>query len=114
MTGLGTWSCRISTPLVKDRVYFTLADCGGKYKVSLRIKSHYFDDIPVISAQEQGGTLQLRLSGEIYKPGACADAELNFEGDTFTGSIVLPLLGRLRLLDGKREDECTCAPAEQI
>ena len=73
MIGLGTWSCGISTPLVKDKATFTISDDNGKYKISLRIKNWDIDALPIISAKEFGNTLQLRVSGEIYKPGTYAD-----------------------------------------
>ena len=105
MIGLGTWSCGISTPLVKDKATFTISDDNGKYKISLRIKNWDIESLPIVSAREYGNTLQLRVSGEIYKPGTYADSEMTFDGDELTGYIVLPLLGKLRLTDGKRVKE---------
>jgi hypothetical protein len=102
MIGLGTWTCGISTPLVKDKAVFTISDDNGKYKISLKIKTWDIESLPIVSAKEFGNTLQVRVSGEIYKPGTFAESEMTFDGDHLTGFIILPLLGKLKLTDGKR------------
>lgn len=102
MIGLGTWICGISTPLVKDKAVFTISDDNGNYKISLKIKSWDIEALPIIYAKEYGNTLQIRVSGEIYKAGTYADSEITFDGDELTGFITLPILGKLRLTDGKR------------
>ncbi len=104
MTGLGTWTCKIDSPLIKDKPLFTIFDNNGKYGIKFRIRSYENDNLPVISAEEDGNTLHLNVAADKFKPGAVASTELTFDNDSFTGFIRLPIMGKIKLLNGMKVD----------
>ena len=100
MTRLGTWTCKIDSPLIKDKPLFTIFDNNGKYGIKFRMRSYENDNLPVISAEEDGNTLRLNVAADKFKPGAVASTELTFDNDSFTGFIRLPIMGKIKLLNG--------------
>lgn len=102
MTGLGTWTCRIDTPLIKDKPLFTIFDNGGRYGIRFRMRNYETDNLDIIEAEESGNILRFNVAVDKFKPGATAVTELNFDGDRFTGFIRLPIMGKLKLVDGER------------
>ena len=102
MTGLGTWTCSIDTPLIKDKPLFTIFDNNGKYGIRFKMRNYETDSLNIIDAQEQGNTLRLDVAADKFKPGAVASTELTFDGDRFTGFIRLPIMGKLKLIDGEK------------
>ena len=102
MTGLGTWTCRIDTPLIKDKPLFTIFDNGGRYGIRFRMRNYETDNLDIIEAEESGNTLRFNVAVDKFKPGATAVTELNFDGDRFTGFIRLPIMGKLKLVDGEK------------
>ncbi len=104
MIGLGTWTCNIDTPLIRDKAQFTIFDNNGKYGIKLKMRSYETDNLNIIEAEENGCTLHLTVSAEKFKPGAVAVTELNFDNDRFTGVIKLPVMGKLKLINGEKAE----------
>lgn len=105
MIGLGKWKYHVATVFLTGDVVLSISDVNGEYKIE--IQSIEADaDIPEFrfyDVAENDNTLTAK--GEVsLLPGSLLDLSLTFEGDTMTGYLQVPYVGKIRIKDGKKID----------
>lgn len=100
MIGIGTWVCRVDTMFFKGNVKFKITDNSGKYGLDI-IMDGPVPKFEIKSIKEDGNTLRAIGAVEML-PGKEIESELTFNGDTFEGALKVPMLGKIKLKDGKK------------
>ena len=101
MIGLGTWEAPISTFVFKGTGIMTISDLNGSYDFHFEIVGKTLPEIKVSNIVENGNTLT--ASGDCDALNVHnIPVTLTFDGDTFTGTIKAPLVGRIKV-KGKRK-----------
>ena len=103
--GLGSWSGKIAVRIARGEVRFNIAeDENGEYKIDTQLpgalKTAKIKFMNLVEG-EDGKT----LSGEgliSVLPGRKLTGTFVFEEDTFTGEIKAPVVGKIKITDGKR------------
>lgn len=101
MIGLGEWQFRIDTVFFKGNAEIVISDKGGKYDFDLKIENFDLPDYTIKDFSESENTLTATVNTDLLK-GKDIPISITFEGDTLTGTIKIPMLGKIKLKDGKR------------
>lgn len=100
MIGIGTWEAPISTMVFKGTGRMTIADNNGEYDFKFEIVNEQIPEIRISEIVEDGNTLNAVGECDLLK-GKKIPVSMTFEGDTFTGLIKAPLIGRIKLKGNK-------------
>ena len=100
MIGIGTWACRVDTMFFKGDVQFKITDNNGKYGLEI-IMDGPVPKFEIKSIKEEGNTLHAVGTVELL-PGKEIESVLTFNGDTFEGAMKVPMLGKIKLKDGRK------------
>lgn len=103
--GIGTWAGKLSVRLARGEVKFTISeDENGEYKIDVALpgalktaKVSFMN----LKEEEDGKT----ISGEgtiSVLPGRKLTGAFTFEEETFVGEIKAPVIGKIKITDGKR------------
>lgn len=94
MIGLGTWVTSVNMMIFKGEITVVIADKNGEYDIDFQLPDKFKDvKIRTYDIVENGNTLKGK--GEITMlPGKTLEAEVTFDGDTFTGVLRIPFLKR--------------------
>lgn len=103
--GIGTWVGKLNVRLARGDVKFTIGeDANGDYKIDVALpgalKSAKINFMN-LKEEEDGKT----ISGEgtiSVLPGRKLTGAFTFEEDTFVGEIKAPVVGKIKITDGKR------------
>ncbi len=101
MIGLGTWKFHVDTMLFKGDAIIKIFNNGGEYDFELDVKDVDIPDISVKDINEDGDTLTAVGSTSML-PGKDIPISLTFSGDTVTGFVKVPLIGKIKLKEGTR------------
>ena len=101
MVGIGTWSCRVDTMFFSGSGTVKVFDDNGKYGFNLDIPGVKVPDIEIKEVIENGNKVHAVLTSSVM-PNKDFEIEAEFEENTFTGYIKVPILGKVKLKDGKR------------
>lgn len=101
MVGLGTWYAEIKSFLLSASCTVTIKDNNGSYE--FEFDSPDADKIAIdnIRTKESGNSLTVTFNTG-YLPGKDIVLFAEFGDDTVTGYIDVPLLGKIKLLNGRR------------
>lgn len=103
MIGIGTWEAPISTIIYKGTGKMTISDVNGEYNFKFELTGQRLPEIRVTDIVENGNTLT--ANGECdYLKNQKIPVSLTFDGDTFTGTLKAPFVGRIKI-KGKRTAE---------
>ena len=103
MIGLGKWGGRVDTIFFKGDVVIIISDKDGEYDFGIELDAANIDipDFRFYDITEEGNVLKGK--GEVsLLPGKVIDAELTFEGDTMSGFLKIPYVGKIKIKDGKK------------
>lgn len=100
MIGIGTWQCRVDTMFFKGDVKFKITDNNGQYGLEI-IMDGPVPKFEIKNIREEGNTLRATGTVEML-PGKEIESELTFNGDTCEGALKVPMLGKIKLKDGKK------------
>jgi hypothetical protein len=103
--GIGTWAGKLNVRLARGEVKFTISEAeDGDYKIDVALpgalksaKINFFN----LKEEDDGKT----ISGEgtiSVLPGRKLTGAFTFEEDTFVGEIKAPVVGKIKITDGKR------------
>ncbi len=97
---LGTWSCKIETFIFSGELKMTVLNNGGEYGFQLEVEGMDTPDFEFTSIEENGSNVK----ATVYVPAVKREAELDitFDGDRLNGTIKVPMLGKIKLKDGKK------------
>lgn len=101
MVGIGTWSCRVDTLFFSGNGTVKVFDDGGKYGFELKIPGVNVPDIQIKEVNETGNKVHAIVTSSIM-PNKELGIDVEFFGDTFIGFLTVPVLGKVKLKDGKR------------
>lgn len=96
MIGLGTWEAPINTMIFKGTGRMTISDVNGEYDFKFELVGEKIPEIRVSNIVEDGNTLTATGECDLLK-GQKVPVTVTFEGDTFTGLIKAPFIGRIKL-----------------
>jgi hypothetical protein len=100
MIGLGTWEAPINTIAFRGIGRMIISDNNGEYDFKFEIPDVDIPEIVVSDIVEDGNTLTASAECDLVK-GKKIPVSVTFEGDTLTGLIKIPFIGRVKL-NGKR------------
>lgn len=100
MIGLGTWEAPINTMIFRGTGRMTISDNNGEYKFEFALVGADIPEIRVSDIVEDGNTLNATAECDLLK-GKKIPVTVTFDGDTFSGMIKAPMIGRIKL-NGKK------------
>lgn len=104
MIGLGKWGCKVDTMFFEGEVKFEVIDNNGEYDFKLYVNDST-PDFEVKSVTEENGDTIHGIGTTAFLPGKDIEVILTFEGDSFTGVVKVPFLGKIKLKNGYRIQE---------
>lgn len=96
MIGIGTWEAPISTMLYRGTGRMTISDNNGEYDFKFELTGQNLPEIRVTDIQENGNTLTASGECDMLK-GQKIPVSITFEGDTFTGTLKAPFVGKIKI-----------------
>lgn len=105
MTGLGKWICNVSTIFFSGDVNFEITDSNGSYGFIIDIPGIAAPEITVKSVEEDEDELTVTAETSLL-PGKDVTLYLEFDedDDTFEGYVKVPMVGKIRLRNGRKAD----------
>ena len=100
MIGLGTWEAPINTMIFKGTGRMTISDNSGEYDFKFELVGEQIPEIKISDVVEDGNTLTAVGECDLLK-GKKVPVTVTFDGDTFSGLIKAPFIGRIKL-NGKK------------
>lgn len=102
MIGLGKWSGEIDTSLLRGNATVEIIDNNGDYDFSVSVPSlKKLPNFRVFDIKEEGnrlsGKAEIDLMGKMI-----VDVCVEINGDTFTGYIKVPFMGKIEIKNGKK------------
>lgn len=101
MTAIGKWSCSVKTPVFSGSAVIDVYDDNGKYNYRVCESDVSVPRIKIKSVTENGNTVDAVVELAAL-PGTDIPVHAEFEENTFTGYIKVPLFGKIPLRDGHR------------
>lgn len=102
MIGLGKWTGEIQTSMISGNAIVEITDNNGEYDFSVTVPSlKKLPNFRVYDIKEDGnqlsGKAEIDLMGKMI-----VDVCVEINGDTFTGYIKVPFLGKIEIKNGKK------------
>lgn len=100
MIGLGTWEAPINTMIFKGTGRMTISDNNGEYDFKFELVGEQIPEIKISDVVEEENTLTAVGECDLLK-GKKVPVTVTFDGDTFSGIIKAPFIGKIKL-NGKK------------
>lgn len=102
MIGLGKWTGDIETSVISGSAVVDIKNNNGEYDFSVSVPSvEKLPDFKVYDIYESGnclsGKADISLMGKMT-----LDIAVEINGDTFTGYIKVPFLGKIEIKNGRK------------
>lgn len=102
MIGLGKWTGEINTSMISGNAIVEITDNNGEYDFSVTVPSlKKLPNFRVYEVKEIGnqlsGKAEIDLMGKMI-----VDVHVEINGDTFTGYLKVPFLGKIEIKNGKK------------
>lgn len=101
MIGLGKWVCNVKSMLFSGEVKFEIFDDNGSYGFKADIPGISLPDISVKSVKQNGNDVNVIIQTSLL-PDKDIIIDAFFDGDSFEGTVKIPLFGKVKLRDGRR------------
>jgi len=101
MLGLGTWQFFVDTMFYRGNVLLMVKDKDGEYDIGIDIPGVDIPAFAVISLAAEGDTINGIAQTDLLK-GKDIPFSITFDGDTASGFMKIPFMGKLAMKDGKR------------
>lgn len=95
MVGLGVWEAEINTIFFKGTGRVKISDVNGNYDFKIEIEGMNIPEVNVYDIVENGNTLTANAECDIFK-GKKIPVSVTFDGDTVTGIVKAPMVGKLK------------------
>lgn len=103
MIGIGKWKCGLDVALIKNEGIIEIYDDNGKYGFRLLDKDKNLPDYVVESVEENGeNSLRVAITIPVLYGKQQVLVCSTYDGDTMTGYIKLPVIGHIRITNGRR------------
>ena len=103
MIGLGKWACSVDSMFFSGDVALTVVDKNGEYDFVIDLPGIDIPEYVIKSVEEDGNTIKAVVNVPMI--GKDADLNVTFDGDTFTGFLKIPFLGKVKFKNGHRVTE---------
>lgn len=100
MIGIGTWEAPINTMVYKGTGIMKISDVNGEYDFKFELVGQRLPEIKISELAEDGNTLTGIGQCDILK-GQRLPFSLTFDGDTFSGFLKAPIVGKVKI-NGKK------------
>lgn len=100
MVGLGKWACTVDSMLFRGEVIVNILEKNGEYDFELELPGVDIPEYTIKSIEVTDDSLSAVVS--IAMLGKDAKLDIDFDDDSFTGVLKLPLIGKIKLKDGHR------------
>ena len=102
MIGVGIWTGDIETSLISGDAIVEISDNNGEYDFSVTVPSlQKLPNFKVYNIKEDGnrlcGKAEIELMGKMN-----VDISVEINGDTFTGYLQVPFLGKIEIKNGRK------------
>ncbi|MBR4766357.1 MAG: hypothetical protein IK085_06310 [Clostridia bacterium] len=104
MTGLGLWEAGIDTLFFKETGRVEIYDNNGSYAFRGNVRGFDLSQIRVVSLTEEGNIIDAVVDTPVF-PGKEVSLHIEVEGDTLNGYAVFPLVGKVKIKNGRRITE---------
>ena len=101
MTGLGKWICNVNTIFFSGDVKFEISDNDGRYGFSIDIPGVKAPEIIVKDVDEDDDEITVTAETSLL-PGKDVTLFLEFDEDTCEGYVKVPMVGKIKLRNGKK------------
>ena len=103
MTGLGKWICSVNTIFFSGDVKFEIFDNDGEYGFRIEIPDVKAPEIIVKDVEEDDDSITVTAETSLL-PGKDVVLFLEFDedDDTCEGYVKVPMVGKIRLRNGKK------------
>ena len=101
MTGLGKWICSVNTIFFSGDVKFEIFDNDGKYGFIIEIPDVKSPEIIIKNVDEDDDEITIKAETSLL-PGKDVTLFLEFDDDTCEGYVKVPMVGKIRLRNGKK------------
>ena len=103
MTGSGKWICSVNTIFFTGDVKFEIFDNDGEYGFRIDIPDIKAPEIIVKDVEEDDDEITVTAETS-HLPGKDVILFLDFDDDTCEGYVKVPLVGKIKLRNGRRID----------
>lgn len=103
MTGLGKWICSVNTIFFSGDVKFKISDNDGEYGFSIDIPDIKAPEIIVKDVDEDDDEITVTAETSLL-PGKDVVLFLEFDDDTCEGYVKVPMVGKIKLRNGRKID----------
>ncbi len=100
MIGLGKWACTVDSMFFRGEVKLEIVEKDGSYDFELDLPGIDMPSYTIKSVEEDGNTIKAVVCVDTL--GKDAELTVDFDGDTFTGILKVPFIGKIKLKDGHR------------
>ena len=102
MIGLGIWECDIDTLFWQGVARMRIYDDNGAYGFEFAVPGEQLPEIRVYDVETaEPGTLPAHATSDAIH-GRETSVRFDFDGDTFTGWLKVPFMGKIRFENGRR------------
>lgn len=101
MIGIGKWEFGVKSMFYSGKIKLNIFDDGGKYGYELDMPGMKIPEINVINIKKDGNIVDATLQAAAL-PGKDILVHAEFDGDRVEGYARLPILGKVKMLDGHR------------
>lgn len=104
MVGVGSWGCKVDTMFFEGEIKFDVIDNNGEYDFKLYV-NNVMPEFTVKSLTEENGDTLHGVGTASVLPNKDIEVILTFNGDSFSGVVKVPFLGKIKLKNGYRISE---------
>ena len=101
LLGIGKWKFTVDTMFYRGDAILTAVDKDGEYDVDIELTGIEIPNPGYGQLQVEGNTLTGVATTDLLK-GKEIPFSLTFDGDTATGFLKVPFMGKIKLKDGQR------------
>ncbi len=100
---LGKWSCHVDTFIFSGDIKLTVKNKNGEYDFELDMPGIEMPNFEIISIEETDNS----VAATVFIPALKKEAEINvaFTDGMVNGYIKVPLLGKIKIKNGKKISE---------
>ncbi|MBQ6265593.1 MAG: hypothetical protein IJK60_09120 [Clostridia bacterium] len=104
MIGLGIWEATVDALFFKETGRVEIYDNNGTYGFRGSARGIDLSKIEILCVKEEGNVIDAVITVPVL-PNAEIPVHAEIDGDTLTGSAVLPLIGKIKIKNGRRIKE---------
>jgi len=100
MLGLGKWKFNVNTMIYRGEAFLTIGEKDGEYDIGIELPGQ--DNVPdfeIFDMAAEGNTITGSVKTSLLR-GKVIPFSATFDGDTASGFLKVPFVGKIDLKDG--------------